>query len=629
MITQNLSRGLHVKNNVVRWGTIGCGQVVEQKSGPSFREVAHSQWAGVMCRSSALVKDFAERHKIPLWSTDADEIINNPAIDAIYIATPPQHHLEYGLKVCKAGKPCLIEKPGGRSSQEWGQLAEAFREAGVPLFISFYRRFLPKFIKVKEILDSGELGTITSIQYRHACPGVANSWRVDPERSGGGLFWDIGGHFLDLLEFWFEPVEFTGGTAANLKDSYPVEDIVSLCFRTKTGALGVALWDFTVKTESEQLVIQGSLGKLSFSCVNPWTPCTLEIYSPVIARKAVRLDLTTRVLNKLKKELNIDGSGEKSRRIAYSFSRLPYAHAPMIGAIVDSLLGRSSGAHTSSLTSPVCALRTLRLMDRSLSDYYGGRQDSYWKRPVTWKNKQNMILSEYEKINSSTQDSRYKLSRNEVISFLENGYLGPFVCESPEIKSLIALPANEHDYHTTSSQVKNVCSHPSIVLRVSQLLNSSEVKLFKTRFRNKLPKAVNCEDRIVPWHQDVGERNGGYRRDGSPVPTVTVWLSVNGATEANGPVLVVPGSHRRFYGNWKQYIHAKLESEASVMAEINRARIRSFIAKPGEFYIFHSWLLHSSGTNTSNSPRTGLNMRFMSARDSVEPLYDYITLSAK
>ncbi len=616
-----------MKNNIVRWGIIGCGKVVERKSGLSFRTAPHSELAGVMRRSRSLAEDFAKCFAVPIWSTNADDIINNPDIDAIYIATPPEHHLTYGLKVCKAGKPCLIEKPGGRSSAEWDQLVKAFNKADVPLFISFYRRFLPKFIRVKEILASGKLGTVTSIQYRHVCTGVNDSWRVEPKKSGGGLFWDIGGHVFDLFEFWFGPLELLGGTAANLKDSYPVEDVISICFRTKDGALGAALWDFAAKMDEEQLIIQGSLGKLSFSCVNPWTPCVFEFYPPKVFREEKRT-LKSRILNKLKRRLSLAVADQKRKKLTYSFSELPHMYGPMVGAIVENILDRSSGSQAGCLTSPESALRTLQLMDGVLSDYYGDRHGSYWERSSAWKSKQNIVLSEYEEIAASVQEPAYRLSRNAVISFLENGYLGPFNCESPELQSLTALQANKHNHHLTNVQVNSVCSHPSIVSRVSQLLNSKEVKLFKCGFRNKLPQATNCVDRTVPWHQDVGDRNGGYRPDGSPVPTVTVWLSLSGATESNGPVLVLPGSHRRFYGNWRQYIHAKLENEASVMAEISDSRIHSFIAKPGEFYIFNSWLLHSSGVNTSDAPRTALTMRFMAGDNQVEPLFKYITLSA-
>ncbi len=319
----------------------------------------------------------------------------------------------------------------------------------------------------------------------------------------------------------------------------------------------------------------------------------------------------------------------KSRKLTASFSKLPDAHGPMIGAIVENLLGRSTGSRPVCLTSPESALRTLQLMDGVLSDYYGGRQGAYWERSSAWKSRQNRALSQYEGIADSINEPAYRLSKNEVMFFLENGYLGPFTCEAPEVRWLADLPVKKnYDDDLKSPQVKSVCSHPSIVSRISQLLNSREVKLFKPHFVHKMPQTAVGVKLTFPWHQDVGDHNGGYRRDGSPVPTVSVWLSLSGVTESNGAVLVKPGSHRRFYGDWRQYINAKHEDDAGVMAEINDSRHSSFIAKPGEFYIFHSWLLHSSGRNTSDAPRKAFNMRFMSADDQVEPIYESTTLSA-
>jgi predicted dehydrogenase len=597
MIKTEIAKSVTAQNKVVRWAVIGSPKEAQQKSGL-------------------------------LFGVSASNFIDNPDTDAVYIATPPGHHLEYALKVCGARKPCLIEAPGGRSSEEWERISSAFSSAGVPLFISFYKRFLPKFIQVRKILESGKLGFVASIQYRHASRGVNDNWKVEPKKSGGGLFWSLGGHILDLFEFWFGPLELLGGGAANLKDSYPVEDVVSISFRTKNGALGSALWDFTAKSEDDLLIIQGSLGWLSLSCEDPWSPCVIEMYPQTIFQSKKRT-LKNRILNKLKNTLPSAITEPKNKKSIYSFSKLPYEYGPMVASIMGGMLERSSDPQGAAATTPESALRTFRIMDSVLSDYYAGRRGPYWDRSSTWKSRQNRPLSRFEEIVDSIQDPAHRLSREEVAAFLENGYLGPFACEAPEVRSLSEqpIPKNTKE-HLHDPRVRSICSHPSVVSRISQLLNSKDIKLFKPRFVNKLPQAPDGKNLTFPWHQDVGDNNGGYRRDGSPVPTVSVWLSISGATASSGPVLVMPGSHRRFYGNWRQYIHAKIEDDARVMSEINESQTRPFITKPGEFYIFHSWVLHSSGLNASSHPRSALNMRFMSADEQVEPCFEYITLSA-
>ncbi|MGA7952688.1 MAG: Gfo/Idh/MocA family oxidoreductase [Gloeobacterales cyanobacterium] len=624
----------HSITTTVRWGIIGCGDVVVRKSGPAFNSPPSSKLVGVMRRSPDLAENFAKQYDIPSWCTNADDLIYRSDIDAIYIATPPDKHLEYGLKVCKAGKPCLIEKPGGRSSKEWALLTEAFQKADIPLFISFYRRFLPKYLKIKEILESGVLGSLTSIQYQFIGSEINSNWRIDPVKSGGGLFWDIGCHILDLFDFWFGPLDLIGGAAGNFIDSYAAEDVVSCCFRTKDGIIGTALWNFTSKLYDEQLDIYGSAGKLSLpSCLNPSSPCILEIFPQEFHDKQ-RSNSTSNIkfFSALKKRFHLSKhTGEAENRFEYSFSPTPYVHSPLIASIVESIQ-KNIGNNTANLTTPESALRTLNFMDNILSDYYNGRADAYWCRPSTWQNKQNsLVLSNYEKIVPSIQNLNYRFSKSEILCFLETGYLGPFLCESPSLNKFSEKFYNNDGYqgktlnlHLEDQQIMDVCSHPSIVCRVAQLLGSEEVKLFKTRFHIKMPQSKN----LAPWHQDVGDRNGGYRSDGSPVPTLTVWLSVDGAKAANGTLAVLPGSHRRFYGNWKANFSANLESDPTFMTDIKRSEIHKFNAEPGEFYIMNSWLLHHSGINSSDSSRIALNMRFMSKDNQDEPGFESVSLLA-
>ena len=121
----------------IGWGVIGCGDVVVRKSGDSLQTVPGSRLVGAMRRTPGLAQEFARRHGASFWTTDAAELIAHPEVDAVYIATPPDSHLEYALVVCAARKPCLVEKPAGRSFEETRRMVEAFRAADVPLFVSY------------------------------------------------------------------------------------------------------------------------------------------------------------------------------------------------------------------------------------------------------------------------------------------------------------------------------------------------------------------------------------------------------------------------------------------------------------------------------------------------------------
>src|SRR6266481_1427478 len=95
----------------INWGIIGSGDVTEIKSGPAFNKVKNSALVAVMRRNEEKVKDYALRHNVPKWYTDAGSLINDTDVNAIYIATPPSSHEEYTMAALEAGKPVYVEKP--------------------------------------------------------------------------------------------------------------------------------------------------------------------------------------------------------------------------------------------------------------------------------------------------------------------------------------------------------------------------------------------------------------------------------------------------------------------------------------------------------------------------------------
>ena len=137
----------------VRWGIIGCGDVTEVKSGPGFQKARNSELVAVMRRNAKLAEDYAIRHGVSRWYDNADALIHDPGVDAVYIATPPDSHKDYALAVARAGKPAYVEKPMALNYSECLAMIQAFEQAGVPLFTAFYRRALPRFLKIKSMLD--------------------------------------------------------------------------------------------------------------------------------------------------------------------------------------------------------------------------------------------------------------------------------------------------------------------------------------------------------------------------------------------------------------------------------------------------------------------------------------------
>lgn len=258
----------------IRWGIIGVGDVCEVKSAPAMQQIPHSRLVAVMRRNGTKAADYARRHKVPKWYDNADHLIADPEVNAIYIATPPYAHAEYTLKAVAAGKPVYVEKPMARTYEECQQMIAASQEANVPLWVAYYRRALPNFTKVKEIIDSGIIGKVRVVNIQLVKPLepdlIANSehnWRVDPEIAGGGYFFDLASHQLDFLDFALGPLRSVNGLARNQGGAYPAEDIVVASFEFENGAVGNGIWCFTAAevAAKELITIIGSEGQIRFA----------------------------------------------------------------------------------------------------------------------------------------------------------------------------------------------------------------------------------------------------------------------------------------------------------------------------------------------------------------------------
>ena len=255
----------------VRWGIIGVGDVCEVKSGPGFQKVENSELVAVMRRNGDLARDFAERHSVSKWYDDANALINDPDINAIYIATPPYAHLAYTQAAAQAGKPVYVEKPMANTYAECTAMVEACKASGVPLFVAYYRRTLPRFLKIKTLIDEGAIGEVRTVTIMMQEPPRFDidpdnlPWRVIPELSGGGLILDLGSHMLDFLDYLLGPIVEAQGAASNQVGLYPAEDIVTGSFVFESGAHGVGTWCFSGNERVDRTEIIGSKGKIVYS----------------------------------------------------------------------------------------------------------------------------------------------------------------------------------------------------------------------------------------------------------------------------------------------------------------------------------------------------------------------------
>lgn len=263
---------------IIKWGFIGCGEVTEKKSGPAFSEVEGSRVEAVMSRGRDKARSYAGRHGIGKWYTDPQELIDDPEVNAIYIATPPSSHATFAIMAMRAGKPVYVEKPLAACYDDCARVNRVSEQTGVPCFVAYYRRYLPYFMKVKNIIDSGTIGKVMNVQIRFAVPprdldyksGAEMPWRVRPDIAGGGYFYDLASHQLDMLQHIFGVITEASGICANRGGLYEAEDTVSACFRFENGLPGSGSWCFTAheSAREDRIDIIGDVGQVSFSVFN-------------------------------------------------------------------------------------------------------------------------------------------------------------------------------------------------------------------------------------------------------------------------------------------------------------------------------------------------------------------------
>ena len=261
--------------NKINWGIIGCGDVTEIKSGPAFNKVKDSSLVAVMRRDSAKAKDYAQRHNIPKWYADADSLINDADVNAIYIATPPSSHEEYTIAALYAGKPVYVEKPMALNAEAAQRMSNAAKEKDVKLVVAHYRREQPLFKKIKQLLAEKTIGDVRFARLEYYKKSLTkeelqipkNAWRVDDAIAGGGLFHDLAPHQLDLMYYFFGEANKVQGVTLNQEGLYHADDIVAGNILFKNGVLFNGLWCFNVNEHNEKDIceIVGIKGTISFS----------------------------------------------------------------------------------------------------------------------------------------------------------------------------------------------------------------------------------------------------------------------------------------------------------------------------------------------------------------------------
>jgi predicted dehydrogenase len=565
---------------LIGWGIIGCGDVANRKVAPALGKIPNAQLVSVMRRDKAAAGEFAKRHGATHSTNCANETIDHPDVDVVYIATPPAFHLTYALAVAAAGKPCVVEKPAGRSLAEFRRMREAFRARGLPLYVSYYRRHLPRIRKLAEILRSGDLGPVRSFDYRMSKVPAAKAF--DLEETGGGAFYGLACHMLDLFDELFGPLEYLGGTATNTLPQHASEDCVTMSFRGAKDAVGSAVWNFAAFESSDELRIDCARGCITMKGMN--TSGAIKIVS--------------RDADDQKEKKGIFRAFKSGKRTQHQqtlrFETEPAPHRAMLTAIMQDLAAKSGPDNADA------ALRTAEVIDAVLAPFYGGREDAFWLCPARHR-------TQLRHTRPCTDPERYRLSDEQLRSFRELGFIAPLDCEA-DLTTLALPKGSGRNLHLEDPAVLSVCLHPSVTHRVAQVIGSQSFKLFKSRF----PVKQAGSDKVIAWHQDVGKRNGGFTPQGDPVPTVAVWMALDDIDLENGGLEVIPRSHLGVIGDYDLQTKSRLV-ESGALSQDEVATAVPVKLRAGQFILYHAWLLHYSGPNRSPRRRAAMNMRFVMA----------------
>lgn len=302
----------NMSNAIIRWGIIGCGDVTEVKSGPAFSKVPNSKLVAVMRRNADKAADYARRHGVEKWYSDATALINDPDVNAIYVATPPLQHEEYTIQALKAGKPVYVEKPMALNAAAAQRMADAAKETGVKLSVAHYRRQQPLFLKIKSLLNEGAIGEPRLVNLQCLQPHESSmitktedAWRYNPTISGGGLFYDLAPHQLDLMLYFFGKPIKASGYSFNASALYDADDTTCGQVLFENNVLFNGSWCFTVPERRDRCEILGPKGSLAFKVFE---------HRELLQKK-----------------------GDDETR--FSFDPLPHVQQPMIQKVVEYFLG--------------------------------------------------------------------------------------------------------------------------------------------------------------------------------------------------------------------------------------------------------------------------------------------------
>ncbi|MEP6847883.1 MAG: Gfo/Idh/MocA family oxidoreductase [Acidobacteriota bacterium] len=319
---------------VLKWGLIGAGDIARKRVAPALLDLPNCELVSISRSRSDLAEAFAKEFGVRKWFADWREQITDDEIDAVYIATPVYLHADQTIAAANAGKHVLCEKPMALDTKECNEMIAACMANNVKLGIAYYRRFYPLIVRVREIIQAGEIGRITvaqinAFEYFDPPPDHPRRWLLDRSKSGGGPLIDFGCHRIEILTHLFGAIVQNEAIVSNEIFSREVEDTVSVLLRFENSVSASVTVTHAAIEPQDTLDIYGTRGSIHILILNgsemtirSGGDARVEIHKPTAnVHQPLIEDFTSSVLSGREPQVDGETGREVSRLIEDIYQR--------------------------------------------------------------------------------------------------------------------------------------------------------------------------------------------------------------------------------------------------------------------------------------------------------------------
>jgi predicted dehydrogenase len=249
---------------MIRAAIVGLGtwgqNLVRAVQGPGVEPSPHIRFTAAATRTPEKAREFAQAAQLTLHDRYA-QVLADPAVDAVVLATPHSMHTDQIVEAAAAGKHVFTEKPMGLSSAEAQRAARACAARGVTLAVGYNWRYQPALQKIRALIDDGTLGRVMHLEGNFCGPSAyrfpKDHWRHDREEVPAGGMTGRGVHVIDAMLHLAGPIEQVTAQSVRLAQDFGVDDTTSMLLRFASGATGY-LGTVIATAETWRLQVFGS-----------------------------------------------------------------------------------------------------------------------------------------------------------------------------------------------------------------------------------------------------------------------------------------------------------------------------------------------------------------------------------